>query len=318
MYNRVFFLLLMHFSLFSNPFIIDVLEKEQYTIADYKDLEAKIRALDILSYINEVYEPNVQLTHKLMEMISKGKYLKLLDEENISLPIVRFEKIGKGSDNCIVSYCSFNKNYSSLITTISQSLEDLGFNGYFLYQIGGYPNPTGKEMKYVSVPYSFKIFMMLEAKKRGFDKVLWIDSAYHPLRDPTPLFEWIQSNEILISGPILRYQKASRLVPEKTALVIKDLIGVDLLDREEEKTLHVKGGEFGMLMNSDKCKEVVKKYYEFVSIGTPFISLRPEEMVLTAIVNKIFGSKLIEHSFKRSGQEHKLKQDMHFFYIRGH
>ena len=72
----------------------------------------------------------------------------------------------------IVSFASYDKNYYTLLKSIPAALEKCGFNGYFLYRMGGFPNPTGIEIQYIGVPYAFKIFMMVEAQKMGFDQVL--------------------------------------------------------------------------------------------------------------------------------------------------
>jgi len=75
-------------------------------------------------------------------------------------------------DNCIVCCVPFNRIYPELVLSQVAALKETGFNGYYLYQIGGFPNPTGKEIRHVGVPHSFKIFMTLEAQRLGFSALL--------------------------------------------------------------------------------------------------------------------------------------------------
>ena len=56
---------------------------------------------------------------------------------------------------CIVSCAPYDGVRSVLLTSIPDALKRSGFNRYFYYRIGGFPNPTGKEIQYVGVSLLF-------------------------------------------------------------------------------------------------------------------------------------------------------------------
>lgn len=44
------------------------------------------------------------------------------------------------------------------------------------------------------IPYAFKPFAFIEAKRRGYDTILWLDASMYAVRDLTPMFEHIEAN----------------------------------------------------------------------------------------------------------------------------
>ena len=158
-----------------------------------------------------MYAKHTNIFYELYDFknrVSRGITQKLIDTSSNLLPTKNLYKIGNGGDgrNCFVCCTPFmhkinnDENNSRFIASqqILKSLESVGFNGYFYLFNGGFPNPTGTEMKYAGVPYCFKIFMMLEAQKKGFDKVIWIDSGCYALNNPQQLFNNLSKNNVLI------------------------------------------------------------------------------------------------------------------------
>ena len=202
-------------------------------------------------------------------------------------------------ENCIVCYASLNGKYENLIQSLPEALKEVGFNGYIFYMIGGFPNPTGKEIQYCGVPYSFKIFTILEAEKLGFSKVLWIDSAFFPLKDPTPLFDWIKK-----SGAFLKTKSSfTKYILPETKNYLENLTGVNVLNVK-----YISAQVIGFDLHRPICKEFISKYYELVELGFPFFSCFPEEYVFTSIVGQRAGEWL-EHPFRKLVfSELKLKE----------
>ena len=201
----------------------------------------------------------------------------MIDVEKNLLPIQKLEKIGNGSDMCIVSYSSYNKHYPDFLRDIPEALKNTGFNGYFYYRIGGYPNPTGQEARFSGVPYAFKIFMMLKRIEWDLPKHL-VGLAVAPLNDPTPLFSMVDQSETLFYG--FQGEEFLYILPS-TRQHLKDLTGTDVLALN-----HVCGGIIGLNMKSKIVHDLIKNYYKFVAKGTPFLSCQPEECVLTAILGQ--------------------------------
>lgn len=266
-----------------NPFSIDFQAKEDLTYEDYIDIQNKLRQINIDPILEALYPQDQGYLpfEDFRKRCTKGLNQVLIDPAKGLYPTMKLEKIGKGGDNCIVSCAPYNDLYPSFISCISEALERTGFNGYFLYLIGGFPNPTGREIQYVGVPYSFKIFMMLEAQKLNFNKVLWIDSATLPLRDPSPLFNWIDKTGAFIHGWPMPSDAWNIALPA-TRKLLQELTGVDVLNTTIACTV-----VFGLKMNNEKTQELVQEYYRLVELGTPFFSCFPEEMVLMALIAKL-------------------------------
>jgi hypothetical protein len=227
--------------------------------------------------------------------ILKGLKQNIIDLSSNLLPTKKLYKIGNGGNNrnCIICCVPLshnnnnNNNDDSRLNAshkIIQSLEEIGFNGYFYLFIGGFPNPTGIEMKYIGVPYCFKIFMMLEAKKLGFDKVIWIDSGCYAINNIENLFDVLYKKDILIEiqrpihNPINHYYN---MVFPNTMQLLNKINNNNLIDSSYLQTI-----VFGLNLKSELIKNIIKEYYEIVKLGYPFFSIFPEEIVLSSLFNK--------------------------------
>ncbi|HSX12956.1 MAG TPA: hypothetical protein VLE96_00835 [Chlamydiales bacterium] len=270
------------FSLIANPFAIHYEAKETLDHQDYIAIQNLLRSIDIDSFLEDLYPENQGYTsyEDFYSRCSRSTKQILIDEEKSLFPITKLIKIGRGSDCCFTCCVPYDGVRIALIESMIQSLQETGFNGYFLYLTGGFPNPTGREIQYVGVPYSFKIFMMLDAYYRGFNKVMWIDSACLPIRDPTPLFEWMDSTGSFLYG-WHSFPWAWRYILPSTREILKNTTGVDVLN-----TPYVCTRVFGLKMNAERAKHLIREYYDLVLLGTPFLSCYPEEFVITAILGK--------------------------------
>ncbi len=265
----------------ANPFRIDFPAKKEISDADYIEIQKQLRKIDLEPLLKQLYAPDDCISFdRFFDRCSRGIKRVLIDPEKGLFPVVRLEKMGKGSDLCIVSCAPYDGVRSAMLARIPDALRATGFNGSFYYRLGGFPNPTGKEIQYVGVPYSFKIFMMLEAQQLGFDKVLWIDSACLPIQDPTPLFQWLDQAGIYYAARPPVFNNHRFLFPA-TIQILKDLTGIDV-----EKVRRIEAGIFGLKMNSSQAKSFIERYYQMVALGTPFLSGAPEEFVFSALIAK--------------------------------
>lgn len=303
-----------------NPFAISFVRKKDLANEDYIAVQEKLRKINLDPLLEQLYVPDQGLDPlaDFKRRCIRGVTQVLIDPENGLYPVKKLEKIGNGSDMCIVNCCPYNGEYHKLIQDIPKALQDVGFNGYFYYRIGGFPNPTGKEIRYAGVPYSFKIFMMLEAQQLGFNKVLWIDTSLIPIKDPTPLFAKIEQDGSLIS--YCHYPERSRIFP-KTKEILKSLTNVDICDA---KTRHICTQVLGLNMNAEKVNRLIDSYYEFVDMGTPFLSLFPEEFVFASLMEKksqewpstFYIFRLLKYNGMDSIEQ--AKQEGCYFYLRKH
>jgi hypothetical protein len=312
------FTLLIAFKLHANPFLIDFPLKEELTHEDYIEVQQKLRAIDIRPLLEELYVPNqgLQDISDFASRTSRGIRRVLIDPEKGLYPKKKLEKMGCGGECCIVSCAPFDGVRNICLEGIQEALRLTGFNGYFYYRLGGFPNPTGKEIRYAGVPYCLKIFMLIEAQKLGFNKLLWIDSACLPIRDPTPLFQWMDQTGIYFHQN--RENLLAYILPS-TRQLLKDLTGTDVVH-----AIRIRAALFGLKMDSPLAKELIEDYYRMVELGTPFLSCFPEEFVLAALLGKLRYPTLLPSPFPflpdpvelgKETQEKRSKwlQDGYFF-----
>jgi hypothetical protein len=269
-----------------NPFIIAIEDKEEYTYEEYIDIQKQLEAINLYDYIDSLYPPSGLRTtlNEFKRRITKGINAKIIDIEANTIPTKILHKIGnEDSQNCFVCCTPLHNDRHEYSKQILQSLEEVGFNGYLLLLNGGFPNPTGKEMKYAGVPYSFKIFMLLEAKKIGFNKVIWIDACCYATNDPTKLFDILEEDAF-----IFRPFRANLFAPDTAINIILpntlELLS-GLFNRDIKNDTNINSIVFGLNFSSKKVDNFISKYYEMVELGLPFFSSFPEENVFAAILN---------------------------------
>lgn len=295
-----------------NPFAIDFPSKKDISNEDYVNIQKQLRTINVDALLREKYAGTLPGTIEFKDLYGrcvKGIRQMLIDPDQNFFPLVRLEKIGNGGKNCIVTCGPYSGVYADLIKQKKAQLEETGFNGYYLYRIGGFPNPTGKEIQYVGVPYSFKIFSMREAYLMGFNNVLWLDSAAIPLRDPTPLFNLMEKKGIVWDGWKTPDDCWRHIFPS-TRKLLKELTQTDVLNANYVCTI-----VFGLKMDTPEAKKLVKTYYDMAELGTPFLSCFPEEFVLTAILGQPSFKKFQPFSFSRlkkgmSNNQKGTKEDM--------
>jgi hypothetical protein len=276
-----------------NPFEITVPEKEEYNIDDYINMQNQLDNKNIDELLKSMFPPKNYFYdfYDFKNRCTRGIRQKLFDISNNILPIKNLYKIGDGGDgkSCIVCCTAIrhdrdvdsqNETRYNSSKTIKESLEQSGFNGYFYLFNGGFPNPTGIEMKYAGVPYCFKIFMMLEAKKKGFNKIIWVDSGCYSLNNPQPLFDILETDDTIIDyvGSNNNYDA---MCFEKTIELLNSITNSDLHTAKYIGTI-----VFGLNLDSPKIQKIIEEYYDMVKLGLPFLSIFPEEIVLSSIFNK--------------------------------
>jgi len=278
-----------YFETLENPFIIDIEEKEEYTLEDYIDIQKKLdqKNTELDPFIESLYTyPTIYSLDEIKRRTKRGLVQKIIDISNNVLPKKQLFKVGDGGDGkrCFVCCTQFASDRYDASQSILQSLEEVGFNGHFLLLNGGFPNPTGKEMKYIGVPYCFKIFMILEAKKMGFEKVIWIDAACYALNNVDYLFEILNQDDAVFRSfhaNCFVEESCKNYILPKTIDLLSSLVGRDIHNDRIVNSII-----FGLNLSSPKINNFIEEYYKMVELGLPFLSNFPEEMVFTALFNK--------------------------------
>lgn len=114
-----------------------------------------------------------------------------------SFNVIHFNDNPNNKDKCIICYAGYPsrggpRDYAQGIRYLIKALKKVGFDGHFIYRIGGWPNIQKGRLKYVDVPFSFKPFLFEEVRDLGYKKILWLDSACLPIRNLDPVFQVIE------------------------------------------------------------------------------------------------------------------------------
>ncbi len=324
---KTLFLLLLTSSLFCNPFKLEIEPKEDFSLEEYVQIQKQLHALSITPVLDQLYpqkkssffrrKPALQKKQDFEGRMSRGIRQTLIDLEQEKIPQKKLIPINGGGSYCLVSFCSFDGVYAQMQEKIPQALEKTGFKGHVLLLTGGFPNPTGKEIQYSGVPYCFKIFSLLEAQKLGFEKVLWVDAALLPLKNPQPIFSWIEQNGCFFQAR----KNSSRYLLPQTHSILLEKTGSDM-----QKLPCIRARLIGLDLASDKAKKLIQDYYDLVELGTPFMSCFPEEFVLGALIGKnpqlwpfqTF-DKLVKSQRKLHGKnENQITEEGFFFLLKNH
>lgn len=47
-------------------------------------------------------------------------------------------------------------------------------------------------------PYAFKIYAISKIREMGYDQILWLDASVYPVKDITPVFDWLTEKGIFL------------------------------------------------------------------------------------------------------------------------
>jgi hypothetical protein len=280
-----------YFKLMENPFLLDIEDKMEYTNEELVQIQTLLQNKYIDYIVEDGYNEDFKWPfHHVRDRCTKGLMQQIIDVPNNILPTKDLYKVGDGGDgkNCIVCSTPLSNNRHNFSQSILQSLEEVGFNGHFYLFNGGFPNPTGTEMKYAGVPYSFKIFAILEAHNKGFEKVIWIDAACYAVNNPKRLFDLLDENNVIFRW---FYPNQFETEPGKNSYdreVLPQTLELlnKLTERDVRNDYCVNSIVFGLNLNLEIIHDFIAEYYEMVKLGLPFLSTYPEETVFAAIFNK--------------------------------
>jgi len=273
-----------------NPFLLDFcfdVNRSEYTFEEYMEIQKKLKAKkeQITKLAKDIYPTDNTAFNKTFGdfyyRISKGITQKIIDIENNKLPISELFKIGEGGDKCIVCCTQFDVSRYFYSLEIKESLEAVNFNGYLYLLSGKFPNPTGEEIKYIGVPYSFKIFAMVEAKKLiNCNKIVWIDACCVAINNLDKIFDDVDKYDIVCRTNIPNEYENN--IPPITVDTIDRLTDNNFVKTRPPYIISI---VLGLNFNSILVNHFVGDYYKMARDGWSFFSIFPEENVFSAILS---------------------------------
>src|ERR1700749_2675503 len=91
----------------------------------------------------------------------------------------------------VIVSCGIGGGYAAGIDRLERSLQYHGYLGdtlFFKDYPEGCPHHSGKGQ------YNFKVYAINEAIKRGYKIILWLDASFYAIKDPMPIFDYIQDH----------------------------------------------------------------------------------------------------------------------------
>jgi hypothetical protein len=142
------------------------------------------------------------------------------------------------SKRCVISLGAGKKIYAGCLKRLEESLRRVRFEGDFLCWSDELPPGSPAHFE---APFGFKPFCFIEAKKLGYEQVLWIDSTCVAIRPLEPAFRMMKEKGYVIfannygqmmgqwcSDEVLRINNISREEALKIPEVPCSTIGLNL------------------------------------------------------------------------------------------
>jgi hypothetical protein len=245
------------------------------TVEDYKVLQNYLRHADRpeLRYTNDT--PNSTWREERI------RNFNLITENEIpKFGVYYLNNSPVDKENCIVTYVSFNEGYIKNLNALLEKLISVGFDGHFIFRIGGWPAAEEGSLEFFDVPYAFKIFSILEAKKLGYKNCLWLDSCFLPLKRLDPIFNHIKEHGVFFLA-MPSYSSAGHIAEFAT-----ESFGLSL--GKFLRLTAVQSFAIGLDLTSERGLNLIYSWYEMLKeTKLGFLSFIPEMAPLYILADSL-------------------------------
>ena len=249
------------------------------TLEDYRLIE---HGLSQQALYQNILPDSVFASHAVrvscLRKLNATLNLKLIGP-NDEMPI--FEKYSfnideNSNDQCILLYSSYNGIYPEKARKILLELERTGYRGHVLLRIGGFPNTPNGGLKICHVPYAFKVAFLCEARSLGYKRVLWIDTAIHPLTDLAKIFMQIKrKGYFFITVGSLQDNCPNHLYTAAKSL--------NILTEFYDQIPHIASSVMGLNMENNQAVQFLEGWLKETERVFPNITCFPEELSLSVV-----------------------------------
>lgn len=246
--------------------------------------------------ISDLHHPTEHDFRTLQNYLSRGKRSELKLLSDMEKRIRNFKIIGEKPDefpeqgsaivnssaddkeNCLIVYASFNKGFPLGAKRLVEYVKNSDFKGHVLYRIGGWPNTEEGDLKTAHVPYAFKPCFFREAKRLGYQRVLWLDASILPYVSLNVIFEEIKRKGYFVMGG------CSMIAPFMNESAAKDL-GVTLDECNAIPTCSA--GLFGVDFAQDRASKSIDLWYQAALSPHAFFTPRSDQNALSVILYRL-------------------------------
>ena len=141
------------------------------------------------------------------------------------------------------------------------------------------PNTEGGSLDLAHVPYAFKVACFKEAKRLGFKRVLWLDTAVVPLASLNTVFGMIQNKGYFVLGGG-RLKVGPYMNPIAAAY-----FGVTLAETQEIPSCSA--GLFGVDLTTEIGQTIIDRWDRAAHDSDAFYSARSDQNAVSIILHQL-------------------------------
>jgi hypothetical protein len=111
------------------------------------------------------------------------------------MKVVSIGKTHQKPRRCVISLGVGKRAFSEGLLRLEESLRRVGFQGDYIYWSDNLPDGCPEHFE---TPFGFKTYCFYEAKRLGYQEVLWMDSTCVAIRPLNSVFSQIEKNGYII------------------------------------------------------------------------------------------------------------------------
>jgi len=184
---------------------------------------------------------------------------------------------------CIVSVCDKNSGvYAKSLDRLEESLDRHAKGIDRLIWRGSLPpgSPTHQ-----AVPYGFKAYALMEAKRQGYDLVIWADANTWLIRDIDPVFDYIEKHGYMF---LANYGEAG-IIGKWSSDACIAAFGKTREEAFEMK--EIMACCFGLDLRKENCNKFLQKYYDCASDGVTYLGAWHNDKHQVSVSDKVKGHR---------------------------
>ena len=260
------------------------------TLEEYKGIEKYLKEGD-RAYLKPLAFHNRYPLIRNLQLIGVDDEMPVFEEHRVNID-------AESENRCIVLYGSYNGIYPEKARNLLSELRKCGYRGHVLLRIGGFPNISNGGLKICHVPYAFKIAALQEAERYGYEQILWLDTALHPITNLEMIFNTIQEKGFFFTS-------VGFLSDNRKTHLVQAAFSLGITTDHYDKIPHISSSILGLNMKNLQAVQLLKNWVVEAENVYPFITCWPEELSLSVIAWRLgcqpigwFGNYVcIEHEF---------------------
>ena len=247
----------------------------------------------IYRQIQDIYHPTIQdyrfiqnflwngerkNLERLRDMEPRMRSLKIIGDTPEEFPqsgSVHVNRNINDRENCILIYATYNLAYQRGLKRLLKLIMESDYKGHVLYRAGGWPDAEGGSLVLSHVPYAFKVSFFKEAERKGFKRVLWLDTSVVPVASLNTIFDMIKEKGYFA-------MENTRMVGPHMCPEAAVYFGLNL-----QQTFHIRScsaGLFGVDFTNPKAHAVLDRWYRAAHDDDAFFSARSDQNALSIIL----------------------------------